>query len=218
MDVLRKPSLVTPGNCSNPDATASAPQPDGSQLGPSSITIVSTSLRLISRSRTLGRQLSELLTAFGETCRFIDLREMTLPLSDGESSFSDPAVTRVQEALSVADGIVIATPIHNYDVGAVAKNFLELCGSGLREKAVGLLAAAGGPRAYMAPLGFLNSLMLDYRAQVHPSFVYAPESSFEGAIVRDSAVLKRLDEFARDFSSMVAGRRYAAKFRSEMTR
>lgn len=181
------------------------------------VTIVSTSLHSQSKSRSLSQLLPSRLAAEGESTRFVDLRETPLPLCDGGASFSAPAVAEVQEALLGADGVVIATPIYNFDVSAAAKNFIELCGAGLRGKTIGLLAAAGGNPSYMAPLGFLNSLMLDYRTVILPRFVYVSSSAFENGVLRDQSIVTRIDEFVRDFADLVTARRSVAVRRAVAT-
>ncbi len=64
-------------------------------------------------------------------------------------------------------------PVYNYDVNAVAKNFIELMGEdALGNKTVGFMLSAGGGGSYMAVMPFANSLMLDFRCWIVPRFLY----------------------------------------------
>ena len=76
------------------------------------------------------------------------------------------------------DGIVVATPIYNYDASAAAKNLVELTGRAWQNKVVGFLCAAGGDGSYMSIMALANSLMLDFRCVIVPRFVYATGGAF----------------------------------------
>jgi FMN reductase len=87
-------------------------------------------------------------------------------------------------------------PIYNYDVSASAKNLVELTGSGLEDKVVGFLCAAGGHSSYMSVMSFANQLMLDFRCLVLPRFVYATAEAFDRSGVKDPEIQERIDQLA----------------------
>ena len=61
--------------------------------------------------------------------------------------------------------------------------------------------AAGGKNAYMAPLAFMNSLMIDFRCIIVPKYVYADRSAFdEGTIAPD--IDARLAELVRTTTAL----------------
>ena len=156
--------------------------------------IIGASLNPESHSQILAEQAQQLLKAQGQEAQWLDLREFTLPLCDGSSAYGHPHVSSLAETVSQAEGILVATPIYNYDVNAAIKNFLELTGKSWQEKIVGFLCAAGGQGSYMSVMPFANSLMLDFRCLIIPRFVYATSDAFaEGRLV-DENIKTRLAE------------------------
>lgn len=158
--------------------------------------IISASLASCSRSAILARAARSSLEASGHTPTFIDLRETPLPLCDGESAYGEENVGPLGEAVRSADGILIATPIYNYDVNAAIKNVIELTGKAWTGQVVGFLAAAGGQGSYMSLMGVANSLMLDFRCIILPRFVYATGAAFEADEISDEDVSRRVEEVA----------------------
>lgn len=156
--------------------------------------VISCSLNPNSRSRILARSAHARLLQAGVDADFVDLQDHALPFCDGDSCYDDPAVQDITRRIQDADGILLASPIYNYDLNAVAKNLLELSGSAWSEKVVGFLCAAGGRTSFMATMPFSNSLMLDFRCTVIPRFVYATDAAFRGDDITDEATQERLDD------------------------
>jgi NAD(P)H-dependent FMN reductase len=156
--------------------------------------IISCSLHPRSLSRVLARRLETYMPA-AET-DFLDLAELPLPICDGSSAYSKDEVKVLAAKVEAAHGIIVASPIYNYDVSAAAKNVVELTGRAWSGKVVGLLCAAGGRTSYMAGMPFLNSLMLDFRSFVLPRFVYAPGLVFGKEQVIDEELDLRIQELA----------------------
>ena len=159
-----------------------------------SLLVISCSLNPMSLSRILARSALTRLRAMDAEPEWIDLREMPLPLCDGDTASDDPNAKRLVEKVTEANGILLATPVYNYNVSAATKNLVELTGSAWTDKVVGFLCAAGGRSSYMAPMSLANSLMLDFRCIVIPRFVYASEDAFEGDSIADEVIRERLDE------------------------
>ena len=156
--------------------------------------IIGASLNPESKSQILATQAQQLFKAHGKEAKWLDLREVALPMCDGKSSYADPNLPPLAEAIAEATGILVATPIYNYDVNANIKNFLELTGKSWQEKTVGFICAAGGQGSYMSVMPFANSLMLDFRCLIIPRFVYATSEAFvEGTLV-DETIKTRLAE------------------------
>ena len=141
--------------------------------------VISTSLNPHSKSILLAQILAGEISKFGHEVDLIDLRETPLPLCDGAGSFENETVKQLKTRLEHANGLLIAAPIYNWDVGAVTKNLIELVGGAFENKVVGIACAAGGSNAFMAPLGLLNSLMLDFRTVVVPRYVYAADNQID---------------------------------------
>jgi FMN reductase len=156
--------------------------------------VVSSSLNPASRSRVLAEEAFHRLQALTPEVVLVDLAEYCLPVCDGGACYDDAKVKRLAEMIQQARGILVATPIYNYDVNAAAKNLVELTGEAWEDKVVGFLCAAGGKVSYMAVMGLANSLMLDFRTFILPRFVFATGASFENGRLADPKVDERMAE------------------------
>lgn len=164
--------------------------------------VLSTSLHPASRSRLLARACVDQLDALGETSQMFDLSEHPLPLCDGATAYGDPNVKKLADLVEEAEGILIASPVYNYDVNSAAKNAVELTGRAWTGKVVGMLLAAGGQGSYMSSMGLGNSLMLDFRCVIVPRFVYATGESFEGDRLADDDIQNRVDQLVQEFAKL----------------
>ena len=158
--------------------------------------VVSTSGNPDSNSRRMGRIAFHRLEKAKADCAFLDISELNLPLCDADTCYAQPSAREVSKAIKAADGILLATPVYNYDVSAAAKNMVELTGSAWEDKIVGFLCAAGGMSSYMSVMAFASSLMLDFRSVIVPRFVYATGRAFEGGELKDKEVAERINELA----------------------
>lgn len=156
--------------------------------------VISTSLNPDSNSRKLAQAAFQALQEGHSATRFVDLQEYKLPFCDGDACYADPLVGELSTAISGARCVLLAVPIYNYDVSAVAKNLIELTGKSWNNKVVGFLCAAGGRSSYMSVMGFANSLMLDFRCLIIPRFVYAEGSAFSDEEVSSPEVLQRIKD------------------------
>ena len=166
--------------------------------------VISCSLNPVSRSRILARAAFETLKKLKVDVEFIDLTDYKLPVCDGDSVYGDKNVKILQEKISKANGIILATPVYNYNASASAKNLVELTGDAWEDKVVGFLCAAGGNKGYMAVMGLANSLMLDFRCVIIPKFVYASRDAFGGEGIVDPSVKERIEELAEIFKKFTA--------------
>lgn len=162
------------------------------------ILILSTSLNARSKSHTLGLRIEEHLEAEGAETVVVELGGVGLPLCGMPGSFDDAQAMQLTERIREADGIIIASPVYNYDVNAACKNAVELTGVGWENKVVGFILVAGGQASYMSGLGLANSLMLDFRCVIVPRFVYATGEAFRDGALVDVKIDERLGRLARD--------------------
>jgi len=160
--------------------------------------VISTSGNPDSNSRRMGRLALKYLQKAGADCAWLDISELGLPLCDADACYSQPSAQTLTAAVEAADGILIATPVYNYDVSAAAKNMVELSGSRWENKIVGFLCAAGGMNSYMSVMSFANSLMLDFRCIIIPRFVYATGRAFENEELKDDKVGDRIEEVSAE--------------------
>ena len=162
------------------------------------ILILSTSLNPRSKSHTMALRARDHLEAAGADTVVVELGEHDLPLCGAAGSFDDPRAAQLAERVREADGILIASPVYNYDVNAACKNAIELTGGGWENKAVGFMLAAGGQASYMSVMSLANSLMLDFRCVIVPRFVYATGEAFRDGALVDPKIDERLGRLARD--------------------
>ena len=157
-------------------------------------TIFSTSLNPESRSRLLAQCAAEQLKEQGIKPVFYDVQDVQLPMCDGSACYADPEVQKLANIVTESKGLLIASPVYNYDVNSVAKNIIELTGQAWRDKVVGFLLSAGGSGSYMSAMGLANSLMLDFRSLVLPRFVYATPDVFSDNRLSDNQIIERIAE------------------------
>lgn len=146
----------------------------------------------------MGREALKHLQKAGVACEWLDIAELDLPLCNADTCYTNEGARQLNAKMKWADGILVATPIYNYDVSATAKNMVELSGKGWEEKVVGFLCAAGGMSSYMSVMPFANSLMLDFRSVIIPRFVYATGQAFAGDELTDPKVATRVEQLAAD--------------------
>jgi len=158
--------------------------------------VISTSLNPESRSRLLARAAREQLARHTEQVEYLDLQDFPLPFCDGGACYANENVQRLGGLVRDARGVLLVTPIYNYDANAAAKNVVELTGKAWTDKVVGFLCAAGGKVSYMALMGLANSLMLDFRALVLPRFVYTTGADYDGQSIKNEDIQERVAELA----------------------
>ena len=155
--------------------------------------ILCTSLNPSSKSRLLAEAASAALTTEGVEHTTLDLRDLPLPLCDGGAAYGHPNTAKAGEIIKAADGIIIASPIYNFDVNAALKNLIELTGKGAwANKTVAFLNSAGGHSSYMSVMAVANSLMLDFRCVIVPRFVYATPADFDDTGISNDGVRDRV--------------------------
>jgi len=167
------------------------------------ILAISSSLNPKSRSAHLLQAACADLEKLGQKPDVLDLTTIELPFCDGGAAYEHKNVPLIQQKVAEADGILIATPVYNYNVNAALKNFIELSGAGWEDKAVGFLVAAGGQNSYMAVTSFAVSLMLEYRCFILPRYVFATGKAFSDDGISDPDVRGRVTELAEKFSQYV---------------
>lgn len=160
--------------------------------------VISTSGNPDSNSRRMAQIAFDWLKKRKVQSEWLDISQLDLPLCDADVCYNHPAAQKMTSAIQAADGIIVATPVYNYDVSASAKNMVELTGSAWEDKIVAFLCAAGGMSSYMSVMSFANSLMLDFRSIIIPRFVYATGDAFEGDQLVDNKVGKRIEQVANE--------------------
>ena len=152
--------------------------------------VISCSLNKESKSRVMAKHAESL---YCKDSNFIDLKSMEIPFCDGDKCYDNPIVEVLKSDIKSSSSILIASPIYNYDLNAVAKNLIELTGQSWEDKLVGFISSAGGKGSYMSPMSYANSLMLDFRCIIIPRFVYADKTCFNNGKINDT-IKERIEE------------------------
>lgn len=176
-------------------------------MTPVNFLVISASLHSDSNSRRLAAEAHRALEAGGHAATLLDMRDLPLPLCDGETARDHGNVERARRLIAAADGILVATPIYNYDASAVVKNLVELTGDAWEDRVVGFLCAAAGHGSYMSIMALANSLMLDFRCVIVPRFVFATDHAFAGDRVTEPKILERIAGLARETARLAAAMR-----------
>ncbi len=158
--------------------------------------VISTSGNPDSNSRRMAQIAFDWLQQRKVQSEWLDISRLDLPLCDADVCYDHPAAQKMSSAIKAADGIIVATPVYNYDVSASAKNMVELTGSSWDDKVVGFLCAAGGMSSYMSVMAYANSLMLDFRCVIIPRFVYATGDVFADEKLSDKKIIQRIQQVA----------------------
>ncbi|MDK2986469.1 MAG: hypothetical protein PWQ96_2113 [Clostridia bacterium] len=82
-------------------------------------------------------------------------------------------------------------------ISCAVKNLYDLTGSAWEGKLVGLMAVGGGRASYMAPMNFLNGLMLNARCLVIPRYVYALEKEIDQETLKSEEVKQRIEQLVK---------------------
>ncbi len=162
---------------------------------------ISGSLRPGSYSRMALHAAARRIEALGAEVEILDLQKMRLPFCNGEKEYPDyPDVQRLQETVSSADGLVLATPEYHGSVSGVLKNALDLMSfEQLSDKVVGLISVLGGQSNSNA-LNDLRVIMRWVHAWVIPEQIAIGQAwkafDSEGKLL-DENLSQRFDGFAQ---------------------
>jgi FMN reductase len=139
--------------------------------------------------------------ALGAEVEILDLRQLQLPFCTGAKDYPEyPDVQRLQNTVSRADGLILATPEYHGSVSGVLKNTLDLMSfEQLSDKVTGLISVLGGQPNSNA----LNDLRLIVRwvhGWVIPEQIAIGQAwgafSPEGKLL-DDKLSQRFDQFAQ---------------------
>lgn len=168
------------------------------------VAVINSNLNPQSKTVTLLRELTQEIENQGATTLWIGLDQETLPFCDGYHCYQNDRVKELTAELEICDALLIGSPVYNYDLNSVAKNFLELTGQAWKNKPVAFAMTAGGSGSYMSPTSFANSLWLDHHCFLYPHYVYALSSDFEGANLTSAEIRSRIHKLATGFTRFVS--------------
>ena len=158
------------------------------------VVAVPGSLRERSYTRLASRRALEAAEARGATTDLIDLRELDLPVYDGDAGEAGDA-NELARRVRAADSVLLGTPVYHGSYSAPLKNALDYCGfDEFEHTTVGLLAVAGGSFPTSA-LEHLRSVCRALNAWVLPHQAALPRvsSQFRDGELVDETMAERVD-------------------------
>jgi FMN reductase len=141
----------------------------------------------------------------GEEAELLALIDHEIPFCDGKTYVDHPTTQLFRDKVGAVQGIILATPVYNFDANSAAKNFIEITGQVWENKVVGFLLCLSGDKSYMSIMALANSLMLDFRCVIIPRFVYASSSAFSNGAVTDATVVDRIYELSDELIRFTTG-------------
>ena len=144
-----------------------------------SVIVISTNLNQNSKTDILAKLATDKFNELGFDAEYLALASYDLPLCDGYECYSNESVIELQKKFAAADSFILCSPVYCYDLNAVAKNLIELTGASVKEKVFSFIVNAGAEKSYMAPMKFMNSLMIDFRCLILPKFLYVTSKDFD---------------------------------------
>lgn len=183
------------------------------------ILVFAGSLRRDSFNKKLARVGAEALRAAGAEATLLDLRELPMPVYDGDLETAEgipPNARRFKELLLDHRGLLIASPEYNSSISAALKNAIDwasrqekgeaalACFEG---KVAGLLSASPGVLGGLRGLVTLRSILSNIRVLVLPEQVALPKA--DGAFGDDGQLLDpkqraAVENVARRLATVVA--------------
>jgi FMN reductase len=180
------------------------------------LVVVSAGLGQPSATRLLADRLADAterhLREIGVTpgVEVIELREHAQDLTNHLlTGFPSPDLRAAIDAVLSADGLIAVSPIFSASYSGLFKLFFDVIErDGLAGKPALIGATGGTARHSLALEHALRPLFAYLNAAVVPTAVYAASEDWgEGANVRDSALVDRIDRAARELAAaMAAGR------------
>jgi FMN reductase len=160
------------------------------------ILVINSNLHEHSNTSVLAKHACAYLKNSGTVFEFLDLTSIDLPVCDGDKVFKRKDVIELERKIAQFQGIIITTPVYNFNVNAALKNLIELTGHGWIDKVVGFICTAGGLRSYMSVQSFASSMMLDFRSLIVPRFVFAKNDDFLEGKLQNEQIRERIDRLA----------------------
>ena len=108
---------------------------------------------------------------------FIDLRKIKMEFCDGRKIDKyNKEMQLLYKKLEKADAYIIGTPVYNYGVSGVCKNFLDVYSKTMKNKYYGIVHNSGGVRSW----GFgVEDLMKNLGLHSNVTLVQPPVHSFK---------------------------------------
>ncbi len=166
------------------------------------IPVVLGSIRKERRSERAARLLAERVAAAGHDAPLVDLKELALPLYDGEDHHDrDPSVRRWRAIAEASDASVWLTPEYNHAYTSAIKNAVDYLGAELRRKPAVVCGLSSGLMGGARAVEQFKLVLIEFHAIPLGESVYFPDAAAlfgpDGALQRPEH-LDRIDDVVAD--------------------
>jgi chromate reductase, NAD(P)H dehydrogenase (quinone) len=193
-------------------------------MSPTKILVFAGSTRSGSYNKMLSKCAAEALRKAGADVTWIDLRDLALPLYDGdfeEKTGLPEGAKKLKAAMQASDGYLISSPEYNSSITGVLKNAIDWASRtesddepaliAFRGKVAALVSASPGALGGLRSLVTLRAILGNIGVVVLPdqlTISHAYESFGEGGQLKDEKKAKQLAAVAKSlvqFTTKVRG-------------
>ena len=170
------------------------------------ITMIAGSNRKDASSTHLLQYIGRLLQSQNISVTLVDLHELQLPLYSPDNEEVPSSVQCLRDAVTAADGLILATPEYHGSISGVLKNALDyIQGGQLSGKAVLSVSSSGGPIG-VSSLTHLQSIVRNLHGMNSPEWIsigYGGYQSFDAERnLIDEGLKERVDSALQAFVAL----------------
>ena len=176
----------------------------------SRLVVVTAGLSQPSSTRLLGERLAEAargpLAAGGEVeVDVVELRDLAHDVVNNVlTGFPSPALARVLEQITAADGLIVVTPIFNASYSGLFKSFFDVLDPELLRGKPVLIGATGGSERHSLALEHAIRPLFSYlHAITVPTSVYAASSDW-GTADGKNALADRIERAGAELAGLIS--------------
>ena len=147
--------------------------------------LISFSLNPNSKSYKAIKYAGNYLKSIDSDFKFIDMREYELPFYNGiDNVLHNDRVKELFNIFNKVEKIIIATPVYNFDVNAVLKNFIDWLSviryknKLLHRQVVGIIGAMGSEKSFTSLLPSLTNFQFSLGFYLLPKIVMCVPMDF----------------------------------------
>jgi len=142
-------------------------------------------------------------SASGLEVSYIDLSHVEMEFCDGRKLEDyNESLQEVHASLASSEAIIFGMPVYQYSMSGVLKNILDVCGSALQDKHIGVILNAGGPNCYMAAQDLFNAMQYEYTTTSIMPTPYTSWTDFKDWKLVNEKAMSKLDELVEKISSL----------------